>query len=138
MLKDVLCINEKTIFYCWTSIAGYSKFGSYLGNAGSNGPLILTGFKPAWVMIKRITSTGEWFILDRARNNTNTGTKEYLDADTTDSKGSLDAGAIDWLSNGFKITYNWTPINTSGQTYVYMAFAESPFVNSNKVPTNAR
>ena len=127
--------TDNTIFYCWTSIEGYSKFGSYLGNAGSNGPLILTGFKPAWVMIKRITSTGEWFILDRARNNTNTGTKEYLDGDTTDSKGSLDAGAIDWLSNGFKLRQSSSQINNGA--HVYMAFAEHPFLGDGTNPCTA-
>ena len=76
-------------------------------------------------MIKRITSTGEWFILDRARNNFNTGTKEYLDADTTDAGGSLDAGAIDFLSNGFKIRQVSSQINYG--THAFMAFAEHPF-----------
>ena len=76
-------------------------------------------------MIKRTSSTGEWFILDRGRNPTNTGTKEYLDADTTDAGGSLDGGAIDWLSNGFKFRQVSSQINNG--THVYFAFAEHPF-----------
>ena len=132
---DINTNTDNTIFYCWTSIPGYSKFGSYLGNAGSNGPLILTGFKPAWVMIKRTTSTGEWFILDKKRNPINTGTKEYLDADTTDSKGSLEDGAIDWLSNGFKIKQNSSQINNGA--HIYMAFAEHPFLGDGTNPCTA-
>ena len=76
-------------------------------------------------MIKRYSASGEWFILDRERNPTNTGTKEYLDADTTDSGGSLDAGAIDFLSNGFKIRQVSSQINYG--THAFMAFGEHPF-----------
>ena len=86
-------------------------------------------------MIKRITSTGEWFILDKKRNPINTGTKEYLDGDTTDSKGSLDAGAIDWLSNGFKIRQSSSQINNGA--HIYMAFAEHPFLGDGTNPCTA-
>ena len=121
-------VNQSTksmLAYCWHEVEGYSKFGAYIGNQNADGPFIYTGFKPSWVMIKRYSASGEWFILDRARNPTNTGTKEYLDADTTDAGGSLDAGAIDWLSNGFKLRQNSSQINNG--THAFMAFGEHPF-----------
>ena len=133
-------LNQTTVYnfivYCWHSVDGFSKFGSYGGNAGSNGPFIYTGFAPSWVMIKRTSSTGEWFILDKTRNPNNTGTKGYLDADTTDAEGILDAGALDWLSNGFKLRQNSSQINNG--THVYMAFAEHPFVGDGTNPVTAR
>ena len=128
--------DRDAIAYCWHEVDGFSKFGSYTGNTNSNGPFIYTGFAPSWVMIKRISSTGEWFILDKARNPNNTGTKVYLDADTTDAEGTLDAGALDWLSNGFKLRQNSSQINNG--THVYMAFAEHPFVGDGTSPVTAK
>ena len=123
------------IAYCWHSVEGFSKFGSYTGTTSSDGPFIYTGFTPSWVMIKRISSTGEWFILDKARNPNNTGTKGYLDADTSDAEGTLDAGALDWLSNGFKLRQNSSQINNG--THIYMAFAEHPFIGDGTNPVTA-
>jgi hypothetical protein len=133
-------LNQTTVFnfivYCWHEVEGFSKFGSYTGTTSSDGPFIYTGFSPSWVMIKRISASGEWFILDKARNPNNTGTKVYLDADTSDVEGTLDAGALDWLSNGFKLRQNSSQINNG--THIYMAFAEHPFVGDGTNPVTAR
>ena len=121
--------GSKHIAYCWTEIEGFSKFGSYVGNASADGPFVYCGFKPAWVMIKRTDSTGNWVMHDNARNSTNPA-KGYLLAN---SSGIEEAGSdiLDFLSNGFKIRNTWTDINASGGTYIFAAFAESPFKTAN-------
>ena len=125
------------ISYIFAEKQGYSKFGSYIGNGNDDGPFIYTGFRPAWVMIKGSTNTGSWRINDNKREPFNVMDTllfpETNDADTTNSGYS-----IDFLSNGFKIRGTNASANASGISYIYMAFAESPFVNSKGIPTNAR
>ena len=121
--------NGTYIAYCWTEIEGFSKFGSYVGNGSTDGTFVYCGFKPAFVMIKRTDSTGNWVILDSSRNSTNPA-KGYLLAN---SSGIEQAGSdiLDFLSNGFKIRNAWTDINGSGNTIIFAAFAESPFQTAN-------
>ena len=117
-----------TIAYCFHSVAGYSKIGSYTGNGSSTGPTIVTGFEPAWVMIKSSSSNdgggGNWIIYDNKRSTTNPRNKRlYPDiniAEQTNSNYDLD-----FLSNGFqpKIAASSYGFNTSGVEYIYMAFA---------------
>ena len=121
--------------YVFAEKKGYSKFGSYIGNADASAPFIYTGFKPAWVMIKEATTTSQWYIFDNKRDTFNLMTKALFPdlgyAETTDN-------AIDFYSNGFKGRKTSNDLNTDGNTHIYMAFAESPLVNSNGVPNNAR
>ena len=121
--------GKRYIMYLWAEIEGYSKFGSYVGNGNADGPFVYCGFKPAWVMIKRTDSTGNWVMHDNARNSTNPA-KGYLLAN---SSGIEEAGSdiLDFLSNGFKIRNTWTDINASGGTIIFAAFAESPFQTAN-------
>jgi len=132
-------VNESSktfIAYCFTEIKGYSKFGIYTGNGNANGTFVYTGFKPAWLMIKSSSlSSTSWVIHDNKRDTFNIA-KNNLDADNSDAEANLDR--LDILSNGFKSRSTLNFNNRSGETYIYMAFAESPFVNSNGVPTNAR
>ena len=122
--------------YCFTSIKGYSKFGSYVGTgSASNGPFIYTGFRPAWLMIKKTSGTGDWVIFDSERSPSNV-TKKTLLADTTAIEGNV--SDIDMLSNGFKLQYTDSDTNTNDGDYLFMAFAEFPLVSSNDVPTVAR
>ena len=122
------------VMYLWRSVKGFSKFGSYTGNGNANGTFIYTGFRPAWVMIKS-TGLNSWEILDNKRNPTNVMGKSIF----PDGVNPYDyTDRIDILSNGFKTRTNSSGVNGSGVSYIYMAFAESPFVNSNGVPTNAR
>ena len=124
------------IAYCFAEIKGYSKFGSYTGNGNANGTFVYTGFKPAWVMIKQFSASGEgWHIFDNKREGYNVD-NDPLVANTNSSEGTSDM--IDITSNGFKCRTDSEAVNESGATYIYMAFAESPFVNSNGVPNNAR
>ena len=138
LIKDsgVNATGNTYIAYCFTPIKGYLKFGSYPGNGNADGPFIHTGFKPAWLMIKGFAGTDDWIMMDNKRSGFNSE-NEYLDANnsSTESDGS---GNIDFLSNGFKIKSTFSSLNYSTGEYIYMAFAESPFVNSSGIPCNAR
>jgi len=123
------------IAYCFLEKTGYSKFGSYTGNGDGDGPFVYTGFRPAWVMIKSTTSAEGWFIYDNKRLGYNPD-NNYVYADDTAVEGTPDN--IDILSNGFKVIRYSSAFNTSGGVFIYAAFAEAPFVNSNGVPCNAR
>ena len=132
--------GTSAIGYCFVEVKGYSKFGTFTGNQNTDGTFIYTGFKPAWVMFKEATgsATGDnWFMYDNKRSTFNQ-TQKYLRANLSNDEQDNSAGAIDMLSNGFKIRTSDTSLNDNGETYVFMAFAESPFVNSNGVPNNAR
>jgi hypothetical protein len=129
--------SEGMIAYCFRSIKGYSKFGNYTGNGNADGTFIYTGFKPAFVFIKRTDSTNSWHMIDNKRNTFNTVNK-VLSSDTSDTEATTSANPIDFLSNGFKCRGTGTQTNNSSGTYIYMAFAESPFVTSTGIPTTAR
>ena len=129
--------GDNMIAYCFSSVAGYSKFGSYTPNQNDNGPFIYTGFRPRWIMIKSRGNiygggspfSGNWYILDTSRDTFNVATttlapsQNYAD----DSAWGTD-GIMDILSNGFKIRTDQLAINaTLAYSFVYFAFAESPF-----------
>ena len=128
-------------FYCFTEVQGYSKIGKYTGNGDSNkdGPFVATGFKPAWVMIKPSSGVEEWAIIDAKRNPHNQAMKQLkANADSAEYDGTSVTNGIDILSNGFKVRTSRTEINTVNASYIYLAFAENPFVTSTGVPTTAR
>jgi len=132
-------VNQNTknyVMYCFKNIQGYSKIGKYIGNGSTNGPFAYTGFKPAWVMIKGISANNrEWFLFDGTRDTFNPFAK-YVKAESTDAEASSAFG--DFCSNGFKVRSDGASYNASGETFIYMAFAEHPFVSSEGVPTTAR
>jgi len=116
------------VAYCFADVEGYSKFGGYTGNGSADGPFIYTGFRPAFVIIKKTSGPMAWNIHDSTRSAYNVSDKFFY---------ANDAGAervdpeMDLLSNGFKLrTTDFTYVNQSGGTYIYMAFAENPFKNS--------
>ena len=112
------------VAYLWSEVSGFSKFGTYTGNASTDGPFVYTGFKPRYVMIKRTDSTQNWNVFDTARSSYNP-TGESMQLNVTDVPW-VDAGAnIDMLSNGFKLRN--TDTNASSATYIYAAFADTPF-----------
>ena len=135
--NNIINDNKTYVAYCFTEIQGYSKFGSYTGNGNADGPFVYTGFKPAWVMYKRTDATGEWPMLDNTRNPFNVA-NSHLKADLSDAEVTNTSFNLDLLSNGFKIRATNTYTNADGGTYIYMAFAEHPFVSSEGVPTTAR
>ena len=128
--------GDDYVAWCWSEIKGFSKFGKYTGNGSSDGPFIYTGFKPAWLMIKNSERANtSWTIYDNKRPGYNSD-NAYILAEQQDNE--LSDKDIDLLSNGFRSLLSNNAVNTSGDKYIYMAFAESPFVNSNGVPATAR
>ena len=128
--------GKNFVVYCFAEIQGYSKFGSYVGNGDDNGPFVYTGFKPAWVLYKRSSDTGNWRILDNKRNTFNVINNEiYADLNNAEAQDNQ----MDFLSNGFKLR-NGSSVgqNGDGSTYIYWAFAEHPFVSSKGAPVTAR
>ena len=123
-----------TIAYAFKQIKGYSRFGFYVGNGDANGPMCYTGFKPAFVMIKRSNGSGNWLIFDSSRDPRN-AVDDYVVAHAEQAEAEYDF--IDFLSNGFKQRHTSSHANGDGDTYVYMAFADKPWVTSKGVVTTA-
>ena len=120
-------IGVKHICYSFREVEGYSKFGKYTGNGSTDGTFVYTGFRPALVITKQTNSTGSWFIFDNKRNGFNE-TEPYTMVNTS----NVEATDLGWdlLSNGFKQRNSYSATNSSGNTFTYLAFAESPFKNS--------
>ena len=130
--------SDSMIAYCFSSVQGFSKVGSYTGNGDDDGAFIYTGFKPAWVLTKQTNSTNHWHIHDNKRNSFNVvGKNLKADANNVEEDPAGGENSRDFLSNGFKFR-DADHNNGDGVPYIYMAFAEAPFVNSNGVPCNAR
>jgi hypothetical protein len=113
------------VAYCFDAVAGYSAFGSYTGNGSADGPFVYTGFRPRYVMIKRTDSTSDWTIYDTSRSTYNQ-MNLALYANLSNAEGTTII-VIDTVSNGIKIRNSNADTNASGGTYIYAAFAESPF-----------
>jgi len=124
--------GDTYIAYCFAEKKGYSKFGSYVGNDNNDGAFIYTGFKPAFVMIKKTNEANDWFIQDNKRLGYNPS-NSYLEANTNLAEQT--ETDIDILSNGFKCRSTGGGHNDG--TYIYMAFGQS-LVGSNNVPCTAR
>ena len=129
--------SDAMITYLWSEKQGYSKFSSFVGNGNADGTFVYTGFKPAFVLVKVTDDNDNWHIIDDKRNPYNPMDGHLFPNDTwADTTHS--SYVFDMLSNGFKPRSDNNAFNASGKSYIYMAFAEAPFVNSNGVPCNAR
>jgi len=125
------------IAYCFAEKKGYSKFGSYTGNGNADGAFIYTGFKPAFFMAKRTDANDmPWVMIDNKRNSFNALSNTLLA--NSDEVANTGTDRADFLSQGVKIKTTSTAWNASGAAFIFMAFAESPFVSSSGVPTTAR
>lgn len=122
--------SNNYIAYCFHSVEGYSKFGGYTGNGDADGPFVYTGFRPAFVMIKRTNTAAEWYVYDNKRSDFNL-TDKVLRPNASDAEAVSGNNPIDIVSNGFKLRGSGGTSNGSGDTYIYMAFAEMPFKYSN-------
>jgi len=124
--------------YFFKNKKGFSKFGSYTGNGNADGPFVYTGFKPAWFLVKQSSASGQhWYLFDNKRDTFNAVTRQLYPS--LNAAESNDTGApIDFTSNGVKIRNTSGHDNTSGATYIYMAFAENPLVGTNNIPATAR
>jgi hypothetical protein len=125
------------VSYIFAEKKGYSKFGSYTGNGSTDGTFVYTGFKPAFLLIKITNSADSWRMWDNKRNTINP-LDITLRPNTNNGDYTASANNIDFLSNGFKFRTTSGGYNGSGDTHVYMAFAENPFVTSTGIPTTAR
>ena len=121
--------GSSVIMYAFSEVAGYSKFGSYTGNGSTDGAFVFTGFRPALVIFKRSSASNSWYMMDNKRNTFNL-TNTFLRPDTTAAESNAVNSTADFLSNGFKFRGNGNDVNASGSTYIYLAFAESPFKNA--------
>ena len=128
--------NSNAIAYCFNEIVGYSKFNTYNGNGNADGPMIYTGFKPSFIIIKKTSATDHWVLMDNKRQGYNFDNELLLPSDNRAEEDGASYG-VDILSNGFKCrtTDGWT--NASGQSYIYMAFGQT-IVGTNNVPATAR
>jgi len=122
--------NTKThIAYCWAEIEGFSKFGSFIGNQVDDGPFVYCGFKPAFIMFRNASASGNWVMSDSSRDSSN----PVFGYQVAEGNGIEERGnaLFDSLSNGFKIRNAWTSFNGNTNTIIFMAFAESPFQTAN-------
>ena len=117
------------VAYLFSEVDGYSKVGSYSGNGSADGTFIYTGFRPAWVMVKKSSATQSWAIMDNKRQASFNDVDARLFADLSNAESTGEA--CDFVSNGFKIRSTFSSTNSSGATYIYLAFAEQPFKYSN-------
>ena len=125
------------VMYAFAEKKGYSKFGSYTGNGSTDGTFVYTGFKPAFIIAKESSEARDWQLWDNKRLGYNaSGGNKNLIPNKTDAEDTY--ADIDILSNGFKLRNSSAAANKVSQTYIYMAFAENPFVTSTGVPACAR
>jgi len=122
--------DEATIAYCFHSVDGYSKVGSYTGNGSTDGTFVYTSFAPKYVMIKVTSDTGGWHIYDDARTPYNVA-DDHIQANASGAESVSADAKIDILSNGFKARHSDSAINWNGDSYIFIAFAESPFKHTN-------
>jgi len=140
---EVGASGNNYIAYCFADVKGFSKFGSYIGNGNnSDGTFVYTGFKPAWIMVKRTDTAGAyWTVMDSVRSPYNEISRQLYPS-IPDAEYDNGANNADFLSNGFKLYHSAPPspdnTNASGGTYIYMAFAENPLVGTNNIPATAR
>ncbi len=123
--------------YCFKNIQGYSKSGNYTGNASTDGPFVYLGFKPAFLLLKRLASADKWFAWDNKRATSNV-MDNVIEMNEVGVENTDTAFYTDFLSNGFKVRNTFSALNASGEKYLYLAFAENPFVTSTGIPATAR
>ncbi len=124
-------VGQDYIMYCWANKDGYSKAGKYTGNGSTDGTFVYTGFRPAFVMIKTNTASGEWVMFDDQRDIDNVAHNALRANNTATESNVINDNEIDMLSNGFKARGNGGWTNTNGRGFIYFAFAETPFKYSN-------
>ena len=135
--------GQDYIAYCFAEKQGYSDFGYYIGNGNTNGPFIYTGFRPAFVLQKRVSTTENWHIFDNTRDTINVaaGADDALRPNLNNAEISNWGVGFDFFANGFKATATDGAINQNSGVYIYMAFAENPLVANvgvNGIPALSR
>ena len=126
------------VAYCFAEVEGYSKFGSYTGNGSTDGVFVYTGFRPSFILQKRSSGAAGWNIWDTTRNSYNVAGR-YIQPNSSDAEFNDTTNyAVDILSNGFKLRSSYFAVNGSGNTFIFAAFASSPFGGSGVSPVTAR
>lgn len=121
----VTCVaGARFVAYCFAPVAGYSAFGSYTGNGNANGPFVHLGFRPAVILIKMSSSTGNWSLFDYQRRGYNIDNNSLFPNLTNAESTTV---LLDIVSNGFKIRAANASVNTNTGTYIYAAWAQTPF-----------
>jgi hypothetical protein len=132
--------GQTFVCYAFAEKKGYSKMGAFTGNGNADGVFVYTGFKPAFLLIKIYSGTGQWTIFDNKRSSSGGGNEidKILHPNVTNAENTADD--VDFLSNGFKMRNTAANANGSGSTYLYMAFAEEPLVANvgASIPATAR
>ena len=123
------------VAYCWRSVPGYSKIGSYTGYGSTDGTYVHLGFRPAFVLLKRTSASASWVLHDYKRAGYN-GDNDYFHPDNTQAESDGSTGTIDFLANGFKL--RMTAGTHNDGTFIYMAFAEQPGTTPFDTITNSR
>jgi hypothetical protein len=132
--------GQGMVMYCFAEVKGFSKFGSYTGNGSTDGTFIYTGFKPAFIMFKDTGYASNWSMFDNRRAGYNSKS-DIIAPNTSGAEDTSNTTFADFLSNGFKWRFTNADFNASGNNYIYMAFAEQPFVTSTangSIPATAR
>ena len=128
--------SDTLLAYCFAEKLGYSAFGSYVGNGNNNGPMIYTGFRPGFILIKGTGNVWDWEAFDNERKGWNgSGGNKCLQPSNVAAESTED---VDILANGFKIRDSGNRMSQNDYEYIYAAFAKSPFVASNDTPGVAR
>ena len=123
-INSTIVQSGNWVAYVFAEVAGYSKFGSYIGNGSADGPFVFCGFRPRYVLIKASGLAESWYVYDSARNTYNV---VDLELNPNNSGAEATFTTLDFVSNGFKIRNTNSAFNTSSATYIYAAFAENPF-----------
>ena len=118
--------GDNYIAYCFAPVEGFSAFGSYTGNGNADGPFVYIGFKPKWILFKMSSSSGDWRLMDTSRDTYNACITQLYPNNSDAESANNSAHNVDYLSNGFKVRTSHPAMNSSGQTYVWAAFAEHP------------
>ena len=126
------------ILYAWHDVPGFSKFGSYTGNGSADGPMVITGFRPRWILIRSTSAARDWLLYDTARGVYNENVEGALQPNTSGTAYNSGYTPLDILSNGFKPRISTTNFNANGETHIYAAFAETPTQNLYGAQSNAR
>ena len=129
--------SAEYLTFCWHSVEGFSKIGGYTGNGNADGIFVYTGFKPVWLITKKTSGSGNWCIMDSTRSPINP-LGFFINADSGIAEVTTSTRQTDFLSNGFKFRGANDATNLSGQSYIFMAFAEHPFIGDGTNPATAR
>ena len=132
-------VNNDFIVYAWAEVPGFSKFGLYTGNGSADGPMVITGFRPRWILVRSTSAARDWLLYDTARGVYNEQVEGPLQPNTSGTPYTNSGYTpFDILSNGFKPRAATTNFNANGETHIYAAFAETPTQNLYGAQANAR